>query len=81
MLKVQIKPLMNRKVCTPKKTGRSQTVFAKRKCFDHDAAVREPEETGRRSRFCVAKILTMPICEANFLTKKACRVWDRIPRS
>ena len=32
-----------------------------------------PEETGRRSRFCVAKILSLPICEANFLTKKACR--------
>ena len=43
------------------------------KRFDHDAAVREPEETGQRSRFCVAKILTMPISEGNFLTKKVCQ--------
>ena len=42
----------------------------KRKCFDHDAAGREPEETGRRSRFCVAKILTMPIYKANFPNMK-----------
>ncbi len=27
LLKVSLKPLGNRKVCTPKKTGRSQTVF------------------------------------------------------
>ena len=31
-----------------------------------------PEEIGRRSHFCVAKILTMPISEGNFLTKKVC---------
>ena len=45
-----------------------------------DAAVREPEETGRRSRFCVAKILTMPISKGNFLNKKVGRGIGKPPK-
>ena len=35
---IEISELAGAKTEEPKKTGLSQTVFAKRKCFDHDAA-------------------------------------------
>ena len=45
----------------PEENGAVADRFRKAKMLDHDVAVREPEETGRRSRFCEAKILTLPI--------------------
>ena len=54
----------------PEENGAVADRFRKAKMLDHDVVVREPEETGRRSRFCEAKILTLPISEVNFLTKK-----------
>lgn len=49
----------------PEENGRSQTVFAKRKCFDHDAAAKNRKEVLLPKAVFRRKILD----QAKFLSK------------